>query len=535
MKVERLDEIVEQALLDPYREVVEPEGPSVVPPALEGTPQPAVSSGLSRDTISEFSTEVFRHPIELVLRPHATVSQIILTRIYQARTQPETMMVIERYGSDLVEKLEEIRRFYRVYVETSAEDLLEKEAVRLVKRFFHENPTENQKNFIRMKRFYEKIRSFQDRAERHWGDVSKLIDTFGIIPETRPLVKDLPDKHLPEVNSLLRRTTLFLLHLKEYARIEDQSIDAVTGNLTVRMVYDPRLNYTLQAALATEDPLLADILKRDSEEKPDVEETESRQDERFIAHNIVIESRSRRLGRSQVFSVPILGSRDWNRSFHYSMEINMGDYQEERSRFDDSFLLVLTREDQERAVQLNQMVGSRGSGIERAGEYHEQMIQILDETANRLVDEDFPGVAKREIFLYHMGPNTFNAMLSQTLRSLHIGDIFYLNDNNQVIRATPELVLKKILIDWWIERFENLDLEEVDSYLTYSRNLELMRTEYISLYELGREIRRKEEPGGSYRTFDGWLRKNRHRIFGLRRYEVFQRFFPDLLFRMQGE
>lgn len=529
MKVERIDEIVEKALLDPFREVVEPEGP----PALPGAPDGAASQTVApaRDTTSEFSTEIFRHPIELVLRPHATVSQIILTRIYQARTQPETMMVIERYGSDLVEKLEEIRRFYRVYVETSSEDLLEKEASRLVKRFFQENPTENQKNFIRMKRFYEKIRSFQDRVERHWSDVSKLIDTFGIIPETRPLVKDLPDRHLPEVNSLLRRTTLFLLHLKEYAKIEDQTLDTVTGNLTVRMVYNPRLNYTLQAALATEDPLLADLFKRD-ETKPEPEET-GVTDERSIAHNIVLESRSRRQARSTVFSVPILGSRDWNRSFHYSMEISMVDYQEERSRFDEAFLVVITREDQEKAVHLNQSAEARGSGLARAVEYHEQIVRILDETANRLVDEDFPGVAKREIFLYHMGPNTFYAMLSQTLRSLHIGDIFYLNDNNQVIRTTPELVLKKTVIDWWMERFENLDLEEVDSYLTYSRNLELMRTEYINLYELGREIRRKEEPGGSYRTFDTWLRKNRHRIFGLRRYEVFQRFFPDLLFRMR--
>ncbi|KAB2933190.1 MAG: hypothetical protein F9K24_07535 [Leptonema illini] len=534
MKTDRLDEIIEQALLDPFHEVLDREGPSSFTPTTQAQPErtPANSAALS-EVLSDFSTEIFHRPIELVLRPHASVAQIILTRIYQARTHPETMTVIERYGSDLVEKLEEIRRYYRVFVETSSEDLLEKEAARLVKRFFQDNPNENQKDFIKLKRFYEKIRSFQDIVDEHWNDVQKLIDTFSIINETRHLVKDLPDRYLPEVNSLLRRTALFLLHLKEYAKIEDQSNDAITGNLTVRMVYDPKIRYTVEAALRSEEGGLEELLKRAPESDEDEEEEPS--PIASIARNIVLESRSRRFHHSSYFAVPLLGSRDWNRSPHYSLEIGMIDYEEERRFFEEAFHIILSRDDMEKVVQLNSLVANKGSGATRLSEYTERIIGILDETADRLLDEDFPGIPHQEVFLYHIGPRTFCFILMNALRTLHIGDIFYVNSNSQIVRMLPEFVLQKLLIDWWIERFEDLDIEAVDSYLSYSRNLETLRSEFLLVFERARDIRRQEEPGASYRTFDDWLRKHRHRIFGVRRYEIFRRFFPDLLFNMNEE
>jgi hypothetical protein len=534
MTADSLIEVIEQALLDPFHEVLEQEGPLSSKETSQPEQRQSSSATLS-EALSDFSTDIFHRPIELVLRPHATVSQIILTRIYQARMHPETMTVIERYGSDLVEKLEEIRRYYRVFVETSSDDLLEKEAARLVKRFFQNNPTDNQKDFIKLKRFYEKIRSFQDIAEEHWNDVQKLIDTFSIINETRNLVKDLPERYLPEINSLLRRTGLFLLNLKEYAKIEDESRDAITGNLTVRMVYDPEIRYTIEDALSSERNSLEEILKG-SPEKENNEKEESEQTEQAsIARNIVLESRSRRFQHSSFFSVPLLGSRDWNRSPHYSLEIGLLDYEEEKRFFEDAFHVVLLREDIEKIVQLNSLVANHGSGKARFSEYTEQIIAILDETASQLIDEDFTGIPHREVFLYHIGPRTFYTILINSLRTLHIGDIFYVNSNNQIVRILPEFVLKKILIDWWIERFEDLDIEVVDSYLSYSRNLEILRSEFLIAFEKARELRRQEEPGASYLTFDDWLRRNRYRIFGMRRYEVFRRFFPDLLFKMNEE
>ncbi len=538
MKTDRFDEIIEKALLDPFDDVLDREGlsSSLTGAEAETEEQPAASE--SEEVTADFSTDIFLKPIEHVLRPHATVAQIILTRIYQARTHPETMTVIERYGSDLVEKLEEIRRYYRVYVETSSESLLEKEAARLVKRFFQDNPDENQKDFIKLKRFYEKIRSFQEVADLHWSDVEKLIDTFSIINETRPIVKDLPERYLPEINSLLRRTALFLLDLKEYARIEDEMVDPATGTRTARMIYDPEIRYTIEAALLHEGqpavPQQQPAPDSEEEDENDEEETKSTQAS-SIAHSIVLESRSRRFHHSSYFAVPLLGSRDWNRSPHYSLEISMMDYQEERRIFEGAFHVVLTREDMEKVVQLNTLVANQGSGASRLAEYTSRIIGILDDTADRILDEDFPGIPHQKVFLYHIGPRTFRSILMNALRTLRIGDVFYVNQNSQIVRLLPEFVLQKILIDWWVERFEGLDIEEVDSYLSYSRNLETLRSEFLLVFEKAREIRKQEEPGASYQTFDDWLRRHRHRIFGVRRYAIFRRFFPDLLFSMSDD
>ncbi|MBW7858583.1 MAG: hypothetical protein H3C43_09915 [Leptonema sp. (in: Bacteria)] len=184
MTTDGVIQIVFTALSDPFLEVWEG-STEIEPVATVSTPitQTASSSRLD-EVLSDFSTDIFKRPIELVLRPHATVSQIILTRMYEARSEPTLMNIVERYGSDLVEKLEEIRRYYRLLVETCADTLLDREALRLVKRFFAEEADENQKDFIKLKRFYEKIRAFQTITEDRWGDIQKLIDTFAIIPET---------------------------------------------------------------------------------------------------------------------------------------------------------------------------------------------------------------------------------------------------------------------------------------------------------------------------------------------------------------
>ena len=537
----KVSAVIERALVDPFHEVLDRSGAlSFVEPSKDlvqseaddlSDPDSLRSATMLGDVLSELSTDIFKRPIELVLRPHATVAQVVLTRIYQARTQPETMTIIERYGSDLVEKLEELRRYYRVYVETSAEDLLEKEASRLVKRFFGDDADENQKDFIKLKTFYEKIYSFQEIADNHWSDVQKLIDTFGIIAETRHIVKDLPNRYMPEINTLLRRTALFLLHLKNYANIEDQSVDPKTGILTARMVYTPEIRYTISAALGSHDDSLVSIL--DAESDPNTTEPTISDDvDSSIAQNIVLESRSRRFHRSNYFSVPLLGSRDWNRSPHYSLEISMVDFNDEMRMFRDAFHIILGRDDMEKLVQLNNLVSQRGIGAGRITEYTEHIIGILDEASSRLIDEDFAGIPHPHVFLYHIGPVSFRSILLNGLRTTHWGDIYFVNSLNQIERRLPEIVLQKILIDWWIERFESLDIEQVDSYLMYSRNKEMLRSEYLTVFEKAREIRRQEEPNESYRTFDAWLRKNRYRIFGIRRYEVFRRFFPDLLFNM---
>ncbi|MBW7858582.1 MAG: hypothetical protein H3C43_09910 [Leptonema sp. (in: Bacteria)] len=336
-----------------------------------------------------------------------------------------------------------------------------------------------------------------------------------------------------------------MLRLKDYAHIEDSHI-ADEGNLTVSMTYDPQIRYTISEALNTEKDTLEELFKDnilntefDTDTNANTTDFIELDDQSSIAHNIVLESRSRRFHRSNFFSVPLKGSRDWNRTRHYSLEIGMIDYQKEHHFFNEAFHIILNREDLEKVVQLNSLVANRDEnqteGQKRSAQYSTIIIETLDTIANDILTEDFPGASPKEIFLYHIGPIAFRSILISILRSQQIGDIFYVNASNQIVRILPELVITKLLIDWWIERFENLDIEEVDSYLNYSRTIEFLRSEFLLSYEKAREIRRSEEPTASYRSFDDWLRKNRNRIFGRRKYSIFQRFFPDLLFQMNEE
>ncbi|MCB1323184.1 MAG: hypothetical protein KDK34_23200, partial [Leptospiraceae bacterium] len=77
---------------------------------------------------------------------------------------------------------------------------------------------------------------------------------------------------------------------------------------------------------------------------------------------------------------------------------------------------------------------------------------------------------------------------------------------------------------WWKKYFQDVAGENVDSYLTYSRQLEMVKREYRILYEEGVQMRKKEQPGVTYLGVEKWLRDNRNRVFGPRKVEIFRRF-----------
>ena len=166
----------------------------------------------------------------------------------------------------------------------------------------------------------------------------------------------------------------------------------------------------------------------------------------------------------------------------------------------------------------------KGSGEHHIVRFHNLINRLLAESATGILMEDFPGVEKPEVFLYHCGPNVFYRILLGQLKEERLGEMFYLDINNSSVREYPEEFIKKVLIDWWNKGSDDLDREDVDSYLTYSRQLEMVKREYRILYEEGTSLRKREQPGVGYLGVETWLKENKLRVFGLRKMEIFRRF-----------
>lgn len=187
----------------------------------------------------------FLRPIEIILRPHVSLSQDILNIFYKRKNIPTVQKILDQYGSDLLEKLENIRKFYRIFIEANTNNSLEMEANKLVKRFFGDNYSENHKNFIKMKRYIERLKSFYEQVSKLWKDVEKLLETFLYIEETKNIAEDIKNR-LKEIALLNHQTDIFLKLLSKHLKIREFLYNPISFSYSANMTYEEDIDYTLE-------------------------------------------------------------------------------------------------------------------------------------------------------------------------------------------------------------------------------------------------------------------------------------------------
>lgn len=484
----------------------------------------ALASTPTYSTIRDYGA--FRKSPDVVFRPHVSVADVVHERLLAAGLPLSVKETVSPYAERLESYLEEIKKSYKIYVETAVDETLEREARRLERRYFQTKATEEQLAFIRMKRYYEKIKTFQEIAKDDWREVHKLVDTLTVIAATQATAKELETDFLNSVNILIRQTDSYLDALKLYIQVEQETLDNITGSYRTVLTYKPQIRYTPGAFFG--DPQELPHAEK-SQESPEEEEIAPENMPGSIARSIVLETRERRLNRASILSTVLLGSRDWNRTVNYSMELPVRFYEESVEHFKEAYQVNLDPQNVQTALSTAAALVRKGQGESFLMQYRQMIHDLLADISEKLTNEDFPGLDRPNVFLYHCGPRIFLNILIATLKSLGIGEIFFLDHNNGTVREMPEELIKKELIDWWNATFSALQGEDVDSYLAYSRALEMVRKSYRALYEEGVRLRKKEQPGAAYFGLEKWMRENRVRIFGIRKIEIFRRFITGSL------
>jgi hypothetical protein len=144
-----------------------------------------------------------------------------------------------------------------------------------------------------------------------------------------------------------------------------------------------------------------------------------------------------------------------------------------------------------------------------------------------LITKDFPGLDNPFVFLYHCGPIAFFNILLSTLQHEHLGEIFYLKKDRSTERTYPEAIIKREIIEWWNDTFNKMTGEEADSYILYSRAIEMVKKDYRAHYEDAINLRRRET-GKGHVGLDAWMKENQKRIFGIRKVHIFKRFLGNI-------
>jgi hypothetical protein len=462
----------------------------------------------------------FLRPIEIILRPHVSLSQDILNIFYKRKNIPTIQKILDQYGSDLLEKLENIRKFYRIFIEANTNNSLEMEANKLVKRFFGDNYSENHKNFIKMKRYIERLKSFYEQVSKLWKDVEKLLETFLYIEETKNIAEDIKNR-LKEIALLNHQTDIFLKLLSKHLKIREFLYNPISFSYSANMTYEEDIDYTLEGIYSSYSQPIK------SEQATIIEQKESISTKSSV-ETIVIESEIKRFYRNIIFT-KIIGSKDWNRTKDYYLELNKDDYHNDLNKFFSSVHVIYDKKTYDESFQV---YASKRTVLEKTQleeifqNYLNMLRDLFNQNYQEIVHKDFVGVIKPTIFFYHIGANTFYHIILEDLRDKKLGEILYLY-NQVLVREYPLNIIKKILIDWWNDLSSLLDIEEIDSYWIYFNQLQIVLQEYLKDYEKIRN-QTKNDYLLNYH-FDELFNKNYKDYINIRKYYIYKRFYPSLL------
>lgn len=463
----------------------------------------------------------FLQPINIVLRPHFSSANEVDDAFLTDRLPPQMIEIVGRYRDNIKNALDKLRKHYKIYVETAVDESLQKEAMRLERRYFSDNSSQEQQDFLKLKRYYEKVKTFNQTAKSSWREISKAVDTFMVINATRSLAYKIEKDYLKKLNLIIRQTESFLDEIRMFLRVKDEISDPITGSIKIQVEFDDTRRYTLAAVLGVDE---SEIPVQKIEEIVPVKIDDSEKVNTSVALNIVLETREHKLNRASLISVPILGSRDWNRTPDYKFEVPLAYFEECIEQFKNSYHVNISEDNIKGPVPTSAVGVAHGVGENVIVEYKNLIVTLNNQIANDIQDDDFPGLAHPDLFLYHCGCSVFYKIILKSLKLKNLGEMLYAGEAHTTQREYPEELIQKILIDWWTDRFKDLQGEEVDSYLTYSRQLEMVKREYRILHEEGLVQVRKKRPNLNYMGMENWITKNQDRVFGYRKIEIFKRF-----------
>jgi len=449
------------------------------------------------------------------------ISETLLSRSHGSSVQN----TIRIHAGTMSDRVEEIQKAFRTYINTASPESLNREAERLERRYFPATGIQAQLEFIQIKRYYEKIKTFNEIASPLWKKIKKSLDTLSVIPDTASLCAAIRKESFDEIQTFMRKTDAYLNVIKTHMRAQIDTRDNITGAYQLSATFAPEIDYSFDALFGEKKPKSTDINIHVSDLTEEFEEESSTS----IAKNIILETREHKLNRASFFTTNLVGSRDWNRTPEYILEVSVIDYENNIKLFKSAYQISFDSSEIPGKINLSTAMMRKNTGEKMLKSYRMLVYKTLEEISMNIMGHDFPGLTNPLIFLYHCGPNTIYKILLNTFQQLNVGEMFYVSEKKTLERNYPEAILRREIIEWWNKIFEDFDGEEIDSFLSYTKCLEMVNKEYRALYN--KSLDQKEiETGQRHVGSEKWLREHQRKYFGIRKIEIFKRFLKDRWF-----
>lgn len=412
-----------------------------------------------------------------------------------------------------LEKLDDL--FLKIITPILKSDLILSLDREFLEQFGEEEKKDGMVQFVRTKLFYESLSSHLKQHDLIWKTIFGISKAFETYESTKIIFKKFESEIFNEVENFSKNLKSFLEKLEEEFSCSIIGSSKLNPNYLVsNLFYDDSLNYDLKKlfpkfeekkTISTSKPIMNPIKQRVTV-KLNLKETEF--------HHTYIK-----------------GTKEWNRNDSYVLFIKRTNLLEEQKKFYSASFVTLNPSEN---VNINMAAAlvRKNSGQAQAPKYSKMIQTLLEFTTNSIFAKDFPYVTDDTYsFLYHIGPVVIYNIISEDMKRRDFG-YCHIIENNKIVRFFPDTILKKHIIDYWVDKFIDIKTDLVDGFINYQKGVSNIKASYKSFFDHAASTRRginEKQP------IEDYMRENEGKFFGYRRAQVFRRFVPDNIFGIMSE
>ncbi len=417
--------------------------------------------------------------------------------------------------NDIFVQLEKLDDLYtKIIVPILKSDLILSLDKEFLEQFGEEEKTDSLIQFVRTKLFYESLASYKKQHDLTWKTIFDISKSFNSYDSTKIIFRKFESEIFTNVEEFSRNIKNFL------EKIEEEFSCSIIGSskqnqnfLVSNLFYDESFNYDLkilfpkrEKKIITEQKTVLTPLKQRVTAKLNLKET-------------------------NFHHTDARGTKDWNRNDSYILYIKRSDLIEEQKKFYSASFVTLNPSENVN-INLAAAMVRKNSGQAQAPKYTKMIQTLLEFTTNSIFSKDFPYVTDDTYtFLYHIGPVVIYNIISEDMNRRDFG-YCHIVENNKIIRFFPDTILKKHIIDFWVDKFIDIKIEAVDGFINYQKGVSNIKASYKSFFDHAASTRRGLN---DKQSIEDYMRENEGKFFGYRRAQIFKRFVPDNIFGMMPE
>jgi hypothetical protein len=467
---------------------------------------------------------------------------------------PESVrQITQKYKYTFIRFIENIERMYGEYATPLSIDSLLKKARKDYSLFFDGFEDENKTDFLVLKELFLRLREFNSRTRKEWGELSRSIGVINLSADGKGLYSEL-NAQVEAALAFGVVTDKFLHRIADFLSIPPEDHDVIERDIANKTIYHPSMSYKYDALFNLSAYLSGDsggVLKSpplhdaDPDYRPASAGISSDgkvfPEETYRAPRLEVPSHTSSRGEMDqevVDRFTVRGTNTWNTREPYILKVYREKLEKDYEDLSSSFYYSSEPENtttQEGAVKraMIRFLSDTSKNIE--AEYEEFIFKTIITQVQELCD--FFGFMdeSRNLFIYHLGPATLHRTLISLFQVERIGLCFKYLPGNKVVRYIPAEYVKERILDWHEANINTLDIDfDKVQYFDEIRRTVLMKynTELANngrqLDEMISKLKLAENPQFNRQEF---FKSKWNQWFGTARIPVYNRFIEKSIFK----